>query len=162
MPKCPPHIYVCIKNRCFSAKTCLNASPGQSVPGAHGAAHHGNVLSQAVHLQCSPGQAAVLTIRNAGPTVKERCLAPVSGSLFLALPAKRHSCTLCRIAAAPPSTSLPFSIRCWRTKPGIPLVALGQVGKIQRAQEQNRALVKQCLLESPETSCLRETAQDCS
>lgn len=162
MPKCPPHIYVCIKTSCFSAKTCLNASPGQSVPGAHGAAHHGNVLSQAVHLQCSPGQAAVPTIRNAGPTVKERCPAPVSGSLFLALPAKRHSRTLCRIAAAPPSTSLPFSIRCWRTKPGIPLVALGQVGKIQRAQEQNRALVKQCLLESPETSCLRETAQDCS
>lgn len=94
MPKCPPHIYVCIKNRCFSAKTCLNASPGQSVPGAHGAAHHGNVLSQAVHLQCSPGQAAVPTIRNAGPTVKERCPAPVSGSLFLALPAKRHSRTL--------------------------------------------------------------------
>lgn len=140
MPKCPPHIYVCIKNSCFSAKTCLNAaSLSQSFPGAHGAAHHGNVLSQAVHLQCSPQQVAVPTIRNAGPTVKERCPAPVSGSLFLALPVKRHSHTLCRIAAAPPSTSLPFSIRCWRTKPGIPLVAPGQVGKIQRAQEQYRA-----------------------
>lgn len=76
------------------------------------------------------------SIGKARLAMKERCPATASCSLrmFLASPTKLRSFVLCRRVAAPTCMSLTFSVRGWRRKPGIPLVAPGQVRKSWRAQ----------------------------